>query len=92
MCDKSRLINAIKSTNTLKEIRIISEWSGGMKSPPMPEYNTELEKLLKEALSMNYSVTELINDDNLSADCDLAKLSSGYNEWWPLIKKRNEES
>eukprot|EP01084_Bolivina_argentea_P150930 263506_1 len=91
LMDKSKLINAIKSTNTLKEIRIISERNRPERFPNLSEYHSELEKLLKEGLSMNYSVTELINDENCD-EFDLKKLSAGYNEWWPSIKKRNEES
>eukprot|EP01083_Nonionella_stella_P278812 948229_1 len=94
--DESKLLNAIKSTNTLKEIYIggwDSNWS------PEPE-DIAMEKLLKEALSLNFSVTSLTREDNRSSGgIDVLdpgihgfSLMDSYSKWWPAIKKRNEES
>eukprot|EP01084_Bolivina_argentea_P290023 498125_1 len=112
--DMKLLSNAIKSTNTLKEIRI--------SVVGMPQ---ELEPILKEALALNFSVTSLIDvgnrgstpfgtivDDYELPHCfvniydddskvikkrqqfreECNKTHNEYFKWWPIIKKRNEES
>eukprot|EP01084_Bolivina_argentea_P150932 263511_1 len=104
MCDKSRLINAIKSTNTLKEISLDSHCLVNHKI---------LETMLKEALQINFSVTTLISVSNMGTVIDMCKewpqrilsayeseweeiidkkVHNQYASWWPKIQKRNEES
>eukprot|EP01083_Nonionella_stella_P210769 762722_1 len=96
LVDESKLLNAIKSTNTLKEI-FLGGWSSCGNS--ITSWDAALEKLLKEALPLNFSVTCLTREDNMVFGCDITtqghhkwKVSDRYSKWWPSIKKRNEES
>eukprot|EP01084_Bolivina_argentea_P304125 525164_1 len=102
--DKSKLINAIKSTNTLKEISVSAYTFYGNDTAKL-KTSEMLESVLKEALSINFSVTTLICKGNRGTVIDMnavynkssesgipEELHSKYHEWWPMVKKRNEES
>eukprot|EP01084_Bolivina_argentea_P089681 161773_1 len=108
--DTSKLINAIKSTNTLKEI-VPFMWPGGMHF--IDGYNCptgcyfDMERVLKESLSLNCSVTSIIMHYRGGTEDEIEKIGRGrlscgaklfdtllakYRSWWPQTKKRNEEA
>eukprot|EP01084_Bolivina_argentea_P227173 383706_1 len=78
--DASKLIDAIKGTNTLKDIDV-----------GIYESDQEVwEPLLKQALAVNLSVTTLTYYGCAYDAGD--RFPKTYGSWWPNIKKRNEES
>eukprot|EP01084_Bolivina_argentea_P085226 154027_1 len=102
--DTSKLVNAIKLTNTLKTI-ILPPVSGFYGDEPC---SYGLQELLKQALVDNSSVTNIIaiNGEEDVKSFDVSKprpkvnwdkfivedLLNKYKEWWPKIKQRNEKN
>eukprot|EP01084_Bolivina_argentea_P150931 263510_1 len=71
LVDESKLMNAIKSTNTLKEIVLVNTYCDDASGAKY--FYVEFEQLLKEALSLNYSVTSLASHEYNEDDAfDLA--------------------
>eukprot|EP01083_Nonionella_stella_P174409 604497_1 len=100
LVNTTKLLNAIKATNTLDYIFI----NGTKKERDVQSSLCEsIHDLLKEALSLNFSVTTLttgLGCYELTTDygvgtcfCGIDEETYGkYQQWWPQIKKRNEES
>eukprot|EP01083_Nonionella_stella_P024319 67205_1 len=103
LVNTTKLLNAIKATNTLDQIFI----NGTKKERDVQSSLCEsIHDLLKEALSLNFSVTtlttgsEYLGRHELTTDYGKGHDMWGideetygkYQQWWPQIKKRNEES